>query len=139
MTRVQAVDAARLDLPQMRERVDLVRLEALLARLRDHARVEIDAVPADALVLQQLQKDAAARSEIEHALAALVEIDERLRLSANDRLVTAEARLEVDRVQIRRDLVLAPLLPLDARAARAAFRSAAPSGPRSRTRPRGAG
>src|SRR5438093_6723264 len=112
MPRVEAVHAAGLDLPQVRERIDLVRLEPLLARLRDHARIEVDAVPADALVLQELQKDAAARPEIEHALAALVKIHEGLGLLADDRLVAAEARLEVDRVEVRGDLVLAPLLPL---------------------------
>src|SRR5207247_3135241 len=112
MTRVQALDAPRLHVPQMRERIDLVRLEPFLSALRDHARIEVDPVSANALVLQQLQEDAAPRPEIEHALAPLIEVDESLRLSANDRLVTAEARLEVDRVQVRCDLVLAPLLPL---------------------------
>src|SRR6266850_2958600 len=96
----------------MRERIHLVRLEPLLARLGDHARVEVDAVSADPSVPQQLQEDPAARSEIEHALPSRVEIDERLGLPANDGLVTAEPRLEVDRVQVRGDFVLAPFLPL---------------------------
>src|SRR4029077_3867121 len=109
--RVEAVDAPCLHLTQMRERVDLVRLEALLTRLRDHARAEVDPIPSDPLVLEELQKDAAARPEVEHALAPLIEVDERLGLPSYDRLVTAEARLEVDGVKVCRDLVLAPFLP----------------------------
>src|SRR6266550_2284252 len=96
----------------MCESVDLVRFETLLAALGDHARVEVDAVSADAAVPQQLQEDAAPGPEIEHALASFVEVDELLGLTADDRLVTAETGLEVDRVHVRGDLVLAPLLPL---------------------------
>ena len=96
----------------MGKRVDLVSLEPLLACLSDHARVEVDPVSADPPVLQELQEDAAPGAEVEHALAPLVEVDERLGLPADDRLVATETRLEVDRVEVRRDLVLAPLLPL---------------------------
>ena len=60
MARVQPVNAPRLHLPEMRERVDLVRLEPLLAALGDHARVEVDAISADPFVPQELKEDAAA-------------------------------------------------------------------------------
>src|SRR5437868_11495390 len=112
VTGVETVDAPRFDLPQMREGVDLVRLEPLLAALRDHPRIEIHPITADALVPQQLQEDAATRSQVEHALAPLVEVDERLRLPADDRLVAPKARLEVHGVEVRGDLALAPLFPL---------------------------
>ena len=52
---VQAIHASGLDLPQMRERVDLVRLETFLAALRDHARIEVHPVPANAMFLEQLR------------------------------------------------------------------------------------
>src|SRR5206468_5081569 len=55
---------------------------------------------------------AATAPEIEHAAAAGEEIDELLRLLTDDAFVAAEARLEVHRVQVRGDLVLAELLPL---------------------------
>src|SRR5439155_24531806 len=96
----------------MRERVDLVRLETFLAALRDHARIEVHPVPANAIFLEQLQEDPATGSEVEDATPALVHIGERFGLPADDRFVAAAARLEVHRVQVRGDLVLATLLPL---------------------------
>src|SRR5947199_4730874 len=111
VTGVKTVDAPRFDLPQMRERVDLVRLEPLFAALRDHPRIEVHPIAADALVPQQLQEDAATRSQVKHALAPFVEVDERFRLPAYDRLVAAETRLEVHGMQVRGDLALPPLLP----------------------------
>src|SRR5258706_8366090 len=96
----------------MRERVGLEGLEPALAALRDHLRIEIDAVAIDLAILQQVEEDPPSATEVEHALLALVQVDERLGLLADDRLVAAEARLEVDGVEVRGDLVVAPLLPL---------------------------
>src|SRR5439155_25372610 len=99
VTGVEPVDAPRFDLPQMRERVDLVRLEPLLAALRDHSRIEVHPITADALVPQQLQEDAATRSQVKHALAPRIEVDERFRLPAYDRHVAADTRPEVHGMQ----------------------------------------
>src|SRR5438552_8718905 len=109
---VDTVEAARFDLPQMRERVDLVRLEPLLAALRDHSRIEVHPITADALVPQQLQEDTATRSQVEHALAPLVEVDERLLFAPDDRLVAAKARLADHGVKVCCDLALTQLIPL---------------------------
>src|SRR5438045_1217509 len=96
----------------MRHRIGLERVEATLARLRDDARIHVDAVAADALVLEQLQEDATPAAEVDYLLLAHEQVDELLGLRADDLLVATEARLEIHGVQVRRDLVLAPLLPL---------------------------
>src|SRR5438105_10521289 len=96
----------------MGERIDLVRLEPFLLALRDHPRIEIDAVRADPVLLEELQEDALPRAEIENALAAFEQIEKRFGLAADHRLVTAKTRLEVHRVEVRRGQMLAPLLEI---------------------------
>ena len=96
----------------MSERVGLDAFEPALGALRDHARIEVDAVRADALVLHETEEDAAAAAEVDDTLATGEELRERLGLPADHRLVAAEARLEVDRVQVRGDEVLVPGLEL---------------------------
>src|SRR5438093_11240665 len=112
VTRVRTVDRLSRERLDVRDRVGLERLEPALAALGDHERVEVDAVAADSAVAQQLKEHAATAPEIEHAAAAGEEIDELLRLLTDDAFVAAEARLEVDGMKIRCDLVLAELLPL---------------------------
>src|SRR2546422_1441647 len=110
----------------MPERVRFVDLETLLAALRDHPRVLVDAVPADAAVAQELEEDAAARAQVKDSLSALEKLEEGLRLAADDRLVAAEARLEVHRVKVCRDLSLAPLVPLALKALEACGQARCP-------------
>src|SRR5712691_3716345 len=112
VSRVETIDRAIRQREEMTERVGFDAFEPALLALLDHARIEIDAVRADALVLHEAQEDAAAAAEIDDALATREEIGERLRLPADHRLVAAKARLEVDRVEIRGDEVLVPALEL---------------------------
>src|SRR5206468_1773819 len=112
VARVYPIDRAVGQRAEMAERIGLDAFEPALSALLDHARVEIDAVRADALVAHETQEDATATAEIDDAFAAREELGERLRLPADHRLVATEARLEVDGVEIRRDEVFVPELEL---------------------------
>src|SRR5439155_8610104 len=57
----------------------------------------------------ELEERAAPRAEVDDAPAALEELDELLGLAADDWLVAAEAGLEIHRVEVRGEVVLAPL------------------------------
>src|SRR5439155_20140272 len=110
--RVKAVDGSIGLRAEVVERVALGRLEAALGGLRDHPRIEVDAIRPDPVLAHELEERAASRAEVDDAPAALDELDELLGLAADDRLVAAEARLEVHRVEVRCEVVLAPLREL---------------------------
>src|SRR5438093_7059824 len=69
VTRIHAVDRSRRQRLDVRDRLGLERLEPAPAALRDHERVEVDAVAADAAVAQQLKEHTATAPQIEHATA----------------------------------------------------------------------
>src|SRR3989454_9337976 len=108
MARVDTVDGAIGLSAEVVERVAFGRLEPALRGLGDHPRIEVDAVRTDPVLAHELEERAPTRAEVDDAPAALEEFDELLRLAADDRLVAAEARLEVDRVEVRGEVVLAP-------------------------------
>jgi hypothetical protein len=109
---VKAVDRVVRQRAEMSERVALDAFEPALGALLDHAWIEIDAVRTDAFLLHQPEEDAAAGAEVEDALPAREQGGERLRLPADDGLVAAETRLEVEGVHVLGDEVLVPLLEL---------------------------
>ena len=109
--RVQAVEAAFTEGPQVLERFAGVRLDASGARLVGHRRIQIDAVAADPAVAQELEERAAAAAEIEDPRPPGEAVHERLRLAADDRLVAGEARREKSALEAAGDLVLAPAFP----------------------------
>src|SRR5512135_2403665 len=94
----------------MRDRVALERLQAALAREADHALVEVDTVRADPIVAHELEEHRASARDVEHPFPAAVELEEPFRLLTDHAFGTTEARLEVPRVHVRRDLVLATAL-----------------------------
>src|SRR2546428_7964472 len=108
MARVDTVDGAIGLCAEVVERVAFGRLEPALRGLGDHPRIEVDAVRTDPVLAHELEERAPTRAEVDDAPAALEELDELLRLPADDRLLPAEARLEIHRVEVRREVVLAP-------------------------------
>src|SRR5437868_14307790 len=89
----------------MPERVAGRHLESRGGGVLDHARIEVHAVRADAALFREGEERAAAAAEIAHPGAAGEEVDELRRLRGDDRLVAAEARLEVFGMEIRGHLV----------------------------------
>src|SRR2546426_10418091 len=108
MARVDTVDGAIGLSAEVVERVAFGRLEPALRGLGDHPRIEVDAVRTDPVLAHELEERAPTRAEVDDAPAALEEVDELLGLAADDWLVAAEARLEVDRVEVRCEVVLTP-------------------------------
>src|SRR3989442_2513727 len=109
MARVDTVDGAIGLRAEVVERVAFGRLEPALRGLGDHPRIEVDAVRTDPVLAHELEERAPTRAEVDDAPAALEEVDELLRLAADHWLVAAEARLEIHRVEVRGEVVLAPL------------------------------
>src|SRR2546428_12062145 len=109
MARVDTVDGAIGLRAEVVERVAFGRLEPALRGLGDHPRIEVDAVRTDPVLAHELEERAPTRAEVDDAPAALEEVDELLGLAADHWLVAAEARLEIHRVEVRGEVVLAPL------------------------------
>jgi len=107
----QPVDGAIEERSQVREGVGLDRLESRGGDLLDHPGIEVDPVGADALLAHEREERPAAAPQIADPRAAGEQIGEPLGLGADDRLVAAEARLEIQRVQVRRDLVAPAIGP----------------------------
>src|SRR2546428_13819590 len=92
MARVDTVDGAIGLSAEVVERVALGHLEAALRGLRDHPRIEVDAVRTDPVLAHELEERAPTRAEVDDAPAALEEVDELLGLAADDWLAAAPTR-----------------------------------------------